>query len=161
MSTPTAASRVLGCQPSALEASACGGLGEIDVATNSYPWDFLSSPRVFSARILFDTLHEIPVLCALLSMRMAMTSAKRAAWHEGGLEVKPTKLLYRGAPSWRKHKLISKKLGKLQRTAWRKPGPTDWVRTSYVNYLCCTVPTVTRTCRLRANGCTTLVSGLA
>jgi hypothetical protein len=50
-------------------------------------------------------------------------------------------------------------LSKLPRTAWRKPGPTVWVRTSCVEISFCTVPDVTRTCRLRAKGCTTMVSG--
>ena len=50
-------------------------------------------------------------------------------------------------------------LSKLPRTAWQKPGPMVWVWTSCVGISCCTVPDVTRTCRLRAKGCTTMVSG--
>lgn len=63
------------------------------------------------------------MLCALLSMRMGMTIAKRTAWHEGTLEVKPTKLLYRGAPPWRKHKLISNKLEQVAKDSLAKAWP--------------------------------------
>ena len=102
------------------------------------PMGFSNFASCISACILLDPLHEIPMLCALLSMRMGMTIAKRAAWHEGTLEVKPTKLLYRGAPPWRKHKLISNKLEQVAKDSLAKAWPNglgeDFVCRNFLLY---------------------------
>ena len=102
------------------------------------PMGFSNFASCISACIVLDPLHEIPMLCALLSMRMGMTIAKRAAWHEGTLEVKPTKLLYRGAPPWRKHKLISNKFEKVAKDNLAKAWPNglgmDFVCRNFLLY---------------------------